>query len=260
MHSSHRWRGLRHASVAIAGSCRRCRRPTRPLSARLRASGTLSSIQQVRRGKVQSGSTKSGPLDDHSFAAVGDQALAQIGSAAILPHDRVGNRLAGLPIPDQRSLALIGYTDRGNARRIERRLPQNLPHGRERRVPEIVRIVLNPSRMRVDLLELPLSDRYGQAVGPEGDGARRGGALIDREDIFHRCTPELVASTARAAPGGALVGRAGPNAGPARLPGLDQLVVVDGDRLGFSFASSPNRQHCYHGYLTTVARLTTFAS
>jgi hypothetical protein len=44
--------------------------------------------------------------------------------------------------------------------------------------------------MRVDLLELPLSDRNGLAVGPEGDGARRGGALIDREDVFHRCTPK----------------------------------------------------------------------
>ena len=53
--------------------------------------------------------------------AVRLQPLAEVGGAAVLPDDRVVDRLAGLAVPDDRRLALVGDADRGDRRRAAAR-------------------------------------------------------------------------------------------------------------------------------------------
>ena len=52
------------------------------------------------------------------------QPLAEVGGAAVLPDDRVVDRLAGRAVPDDRRLALVGDADRGD---VARRAPARGP-------------------------------------------------------------------------------------------------------------------------------------
>ena len=63
-------------------------------------------------------------------------------------------------------------------------LRHGVAHGRDRRRPDFLRIVLDLSRPRIDLAEFLLRGRDRLERGIEHDGARRGGALIDCEEIL----------------------------------------------------------------------------
>jgi len=74
--------------------------------------------------------------------------------APVLPHDGIGERLAGSALPHDRRLALIGDADRGDRLRsdiLERGAPR-----REYRLPDLLRIVLDFARSRIDLGERDL--------------------------------------------------------------------------------------------------------
>ena len=84
--------------------------------------------------------------------------------AAALPHNRVVDRLAGGPIPDQRRFALVGDADRGHVRRADA-LP--IQHGAGHvalRAPDVVRVVLDPAGPRENLLEFLLLRTTGWPV------------------------------------------------------------------------------------------------
>ena len=74
---------------------------------------------------------KPGPGADQRLGAVGLELGAAVGGAAVLPHDRAVDRLAGRAVPDDRGLALVGDADPGDARRHRLRFARAL-HARRR--------------------------------------------------------------------------------------------------------------------------------
>ncbi len=110
------------------------------------------------------------------------QAGADPGRAPILPDDGAMHRLAGALVPDQRRLALVGDADRRHVPGRHPGLLHRRPAGLEGGAPEVLRLVLDPARGREMLRELGLGEARDRGVGPEQQGARGGGALVDGED------------------------------------------------------------------------------
>ena len=110
------------------------------------------------------------------------QRIAKIGRAPVLPDDRIVDRLAGGAVPDDGGLALIGDADAGDIVRGEAGLGHRLAHGRDRRLPDFLRVVLDQTRRRKDLPQFLLRGGERLEAGIERDRARRGGALIDGDE------------------------------------------------------------------------------
>ena len=93
---------------------------------------------------------------------VGQTALHQpvhdVCGAAALPYDSVMNRTAGHFIPKDRRLPLIGNADTGHIGRGDIRRRKHFKHSRVLRRPDLHRILLNPSFMRIMLRQLVLTD------------------------------------------------------------------------------------------------------
>ena len=123
-----------------------------------------------------------GALHDRRLAAGLSQRGAHIGCAAVLPDDRVVDRPPGRAVPHDRGLALVGDPDRGDIAGVgagfRHRGVRRCDHAR----PDLLRIVLDQPRRRIDLAELLLRGRDRRERGIEQDGAGRGRALIDREE------------------------------------------------------------------------------
>ena len=123
---------------------------------------------------------------DQRLVPRGAQPLADVGGAAVLPDDRAMDRRAGLAVPDQRRLALVGDADRRQLGRANAGLGQRLAAGRQRRAPDVFGVVLDPAGSGIMLGEFLLrrgDDR--SARNREQDGARRSGALVDRQHVRH---------------------------------------------------------------------------
>ena len=103
--------------------------------------------------------------------------------AAILPDDRIVDRPAGRPAPDQRRLALVGDPEPGEGARFDAGPGERLPRCRERGSPQRFRIMLDPASLRKDLRELLLRHGDERGVRPKDDRARRGRALVDDENM-----------------------------------------------------------------------------
>ena len=100
-----------------------------PCSAAARAPATLSSSQEILVAEKYGSSTSPVLSATVAFMAGGAQRRAGVRGAAVLPDDRVVDRLAGRAIPDDRGLALVGDADR---RRRPSRRPSPLPSPRAR--------------------------------------------------------------------------------------------------------------------------------
>src|SRR5690606_25778125 len=111
------------------------------------------------------------------------QGRAKIGGAAILPDDRLRERLAGRLVPSHHRFALIGDADAGDPT-----CPAcgfgHLASAGKRALPDFLRIVLDPARLWIVLRQLgPLgsvqrSGRRGQHRA--GGGGARGGDKSER--------------------------------------------------------------------------------
>src|SRR5690349_3148105 len=100
------------------------------------------------------------------------QALALVSGPAVLPDDRGRYGFECLAVPQDKRLSLIGDADRRHIRlagpgRAERRLRARL-HSR----PDLVRVVLDPSRPRIVLRDLGVTLAPHLAVEPDGDRRR----------------------------------------------------------------------------------------
>ena len=76
------------------------------------------------------------------------QVLREISRPAALPHDGVTDRLPGLPVPENRRLALIGDTDRRNVLILCLNIRHRLPSDIQLCLPDFICVVLNPARVR----------------------------------------------------------------------------------------------------------------
>ncbi|GAA3071025.1 hypothetical protein GCM10020000_64550 [Streptomyces olivoverticillatus] len=116
------------------------------------------------------------------LADVAAELLAQGVGTGVLPDDGVVDRLAGVLVPHQRGLTLVGDADRldvggGDARLLDGARDDFLDVG-----PDLLGVVLDPARLGEDLLVFLLVDGDDAAVAVEDDAAGGGGALVDRRD------------------------------------------------------------------------------
>ena len=93
--------------------------------------------------------------------------------------------MAGLAIPQQGGLALVGDADRRNVRRFQSGPGERAPRDAELRAPDVLRVVLHPARLGKNLTEFLLRLRAHAAVFGKYDGAGTGGALVEGEDVLH---------------------------------------------------------------------------
>ena len=156
-----------------------------PCSAAARAPSTWSSSQAILVAEKY-GSSSRPVLSATAFSwPAASQRRAGVRGAPVLPDDGVVDRLAGRAVPDDRGLALVGDADAGDVLGRDAGLRHGLAHGRDRRRPDFLRIVLDPARRGIDLPQFLLRGRDRREPGVEHDGARRGGALVDGEEMRH---------------------------------------------------------------------------
>jgi hypothetical protein len=107
--------------------------------------------------------------------------VAVLGGPPALPHDRIVNRLARLAIPEDRRLPLIRDAEGSDLVGPDVVLGQDAVGRAQLRIPDVFGSMLDPAGLRVELLEFLLG--YGERLpGPvKQDGARTGGALIQRK-------------------------------------------------------------------------------
>ena len=103
---------------------------------------------------------EAGAFADEVFVPVALQSIAVVGRAPVLPHDRVVDGSAGLSIPDDRRLALVGDADGRDISWAQVRASERLGGDGDLCGPDLIGIVLDPARTRKDLLEFPLADGH----------------------------------------------------------------------------------------------------
>src|SRR6185295_15514573 len=88
-----------------------------------------------------------------------------LGTARVLPHDRVGERAPALALPQNDRLALVGDADRGHVAGSGACRSQRLVDARAAALQDLAGVMLDPPRARRDLAVLLLRDR-DDAPGP----------------------------------------------------------------------------------------------
>jgi len=116
---------------------------------------------------------------------VGAQSGAQRLAAPVLPHDGVVDGLAGAAVPHHGGLALVGDADGADVAAGQAGRRQRLARGGELRVPDLARVVLDPTGLGVDLAEFALRHRHDPPGGVEDDAAGTRGPLVQGEQIGH---------------------------------------------------------------------------
>ena len=128
---------------------------------------------------------------------------AKVGAAPVLPHNRRRKRLTSGLIPCHNRLALIGDPNRRN-----RFGPASLGHHfastTERLVPDFIRVMLNPTRLRIMLGQISLSDMQQCAIGRENHRSGRSRPFIKHENglshkisLFRSCWMDHLEITPR---------------------------------------------------------------
>ena len=120
--------------------------------------------------------------------AIGPAIAGKLGDVVIdprvLPDQRVGHGLAGFAVPQHSGLALVGDSDCRQIGGAKLALLQRLRNHILRGLPDFFGIVLDPPRLRIDLLMLFLRSGYGFAGGVKHAEAGAGRSLIDCADVL----------------------------------------------------------------------------
>ena len=143
----------------------------------LAALGTRAGTGDVVEQPFQFGAGKIGidhqprSLAEGLGMAVGTQRIAQPGGPPVLPDDRPVQGLAAGAVPEDGRLALVGDADGGEPAGGDAVLVEDAAGNGELRPPDVVGVVLDPSRLRVVLRVLLLRDTADRAVTSEKDRA-----------------------------------------------------------------------------------------
>ena len=123
-----------------------------------------------------------GLAPDDVAAAVAVECRRDAVGAGVLPDDRVVVRPAGVLVPHQRRLPLVGDAECGKVVGGQFGLVQRRRHHRRGAFRDLDGVVLDPARLRQDLFvfELMAADLGAVVVEDHAPGA--GGALVDRGD------------------------------------------------------------------------------
>jgi hypothetical protein len=166
-----------------------------------RAEGELAGFRRLARVRhivEQPGDLGGGEIRiEQQSGAVGYELLvartgerrAGIVGAAILPDDRIVDRLAGGAVPDDGRLALVGDPDRRDVLGRHLGARHRGARGRDRRSPDALRVMLDPARRRIDLREFELREPDRAQRFVEQKRARGGRALVDRKQMTRQLKP-----------------------------------------------------------------------
>ena len=107
------------------------------------------------------------------------QLIAEVSSPATLPNNRRSNGFAGLLVPDNGRLALIGNPAGGDVAGRNTNLRQGGPGGFQLCPPDGHRVLLHPARMRVETVERYRvhGDTFTALIVKSGAGA--GGSFVE---------------------------------------------------------------------------------
>ena len=127
------------------------------------------------------------------------QRFAKRGGAPALPHDGVVNRTAGLLVPDDGGLPLVGDADAGDLPHVHPALSQHLHQHAVLAGVYLHGVVLHPAGMGIVLGEFLLGKLHDVLVFVEQDAAAAGGALVQGDHVlFHGEAPPFLSALRRA--------------------------------------------------------------
>ena len=115
--------------------------------------------------------------------AIVGQSPAEIGGTPVLPDDGVIDRPAGGALPHDGGLALVGDADGGDAAGPVPGLGEDLAANVERRPPDLLGVVFDPTVPREYLGQFALGRSRRPALGVEQDRPGAGGALVDGKNV-----------------------------------------------------------------------------
>ena len=110
--------------------------------------------------------------------------LDDVGGTHVLPDNRVVDGLTGVLIPHDGGFTLVGDADGGQLVTVNFRLLQRISDDLTRGIPDLDRVVLNPTGVREDLGEFLLPDRDNLTGVIEDDCSGRSRTLVDCHDEF----------------------------------------------------------------------------
>ena len=200
----HWWRRSRapcRRSAATAGSCRPCRRRAGPASRRL--------ARARRRGRAARRSWWRRNTDRAAARSWPRSSASWPGARAAPRRHRAVRRSCqtmalwiGLPVARSQTIVVSRWLVMPIAGDVAcastPAFAIAVAHGRDRRRPDFLRVVLDLAGRRIDLREFLLRGRDRRERGVEHDGARRGRALVDGEEIVRQAVPAAPRSTPRA--------------------------------------------------------------
>ena len=132
----------------------------------------------------------------HGFDVLFKSFLAEPGDnrrgSAALPDNRVVQRPAGFPIPEQRGLALVGDADCRDAVQRNAGNADDLAQRVNLRIKDRRRVVLHPAGLRINLLKFIALHGDDPRAFVEQNGAGAGCPLIERNHIgMHGAKPPV---------------------------------------------------------------------
>src|SRR5690606_19485134 len=102
--------------------------------------------------------------------------------AAILPDDGAVDGLAGLAVPDDHGLALVGDADGEAILGAEPGGPEGVGEGGRDALEDLGGLVLHPARLREMLGKFTRCARDDRSLGRKQENRRARRSLIDRQD------------------------------------------------------------------------------
>ena len=148
-----------------------------PLGAAAEPFVAVQQVLDLRAGEIGV-QEQAGLRPKGRFEPLGFQPLADRRAGPALPNHGMGDRSAGMTVPENCRFALIGDPDRGNPLGRQRRLGHGLPGHVELRRPKDLGIVLHDARRRQNLRKLLLRRGHDPAAVIEHDRAAGRGPLI----------------------------------------------------------------------------------
>ena len=105
-----------------------------------------------------------------------------LGRSAILPDDCRVHGTPAAPVPEERRLALVRDPDGHESTRADTRAGEGLLGCREDALPDLVRVVLHPSRPWEVLSDFAIAATENAQLLVDDERCRTGCSLVDRQD------------------------------------------------------------------------------
>ena len=151
----------------------------RPSRARSASPSTLRSSHSILVAEKYGSSISPVRSRMRSSSPASRSSSQRRGGAAVLPDERVVQRLARRRVPADDGLALVGDPDRLELAGLQPRVLERLAGDRVRDLPDLRRVVLDPARLREVLGELAVAAADALPLQVEHEAGGAGRPLVD---------------------------------------------------------------------------------